>query len=37
MKMAKKVYFDALVSRIDNSDHLHSFAQFYEYFVNEQK
>ena len=37
MEMAKKVYFDALVSRIDNSDHLHSFAQFYEYFVNEQK
>ena len=37
MEMAKKAYFDTLVSRIENSDHLHSFAQFYEYFVNEQK
>ena len=32
MEMAKKSYFDALVSRISNSNHLHSFAQFYNYF-----
>lgn len=34
MEMAKRAYFDALVSRIANSNHLNSFAQFYNYFVN---
>ncbi len=32
MEMAKKSYFDALVSRISSSNHLHSFARFYNYF-----
>lgn len=34
MEMAKRTYFDALVSRISSSNHLHSFAQFYNYFSN---
>lgn len=34
MEMAKREYFDKLVSRIATSDHLQSFAKFYEYFIN---
>ena len=34
MEMAKRTYFDALVSRISSSNHLQSFAQFYNYFSN---
>lgn len=36
MEMAKRTYFDALVSRISTSRHLRSFAQFYHYFSNKE-